>query len=408
MKIRQILWLIPDRQNYLFISYSQALKQLNYQVTLFDHTEQLIELGIDEMYSQIINHISSLDRESSLVIASFYHYSMALTPEFLKKISEKIALIIWSFDDEIYSTSQTFYQAQSAHAIITTDFYGRGIFEQLDIPTFFFPAPTIDLTILPTIQDKKIDIAFVGDCRKSNRHQYLNTLKEAGFRVEIFGRGSKNGFISRQKMREIFANSKICLNFTGSSIPDSIAQLEPWRQHIHQLKGRPFEICASGSFCLTEWVSHLEKCFSIGREIDCFCDLEELLAKARFYLTHDTIREEMAKTAYEKVNRDVLSLKSLEQVFLDLEMEILGNKLFVRKKEIVRSDYFRFLEVFFAALMAIKMIQRNNLGLAMNLLKQFKIFSFNSHHIYHLTRTFFTLVKMVYRRIIHQTDRSSL
>ncbi|MEA5468197.1 hypothetical protein, partial [Spirulina sp. 06S082] len=143
MKIHQILWLIPDRQNYIFHSYSEALQQLNYKVTLFDYTEQLIELGIEALHDRILERISHCDRSSSLVLTSFYHDSMALTPEFLKKLSEKIDLVVWSFDDEIYSTSQTIYQAQSAHAIITTDFYGRGIFEQLGIPTFFFPTPTI-------------------------------------------------------------------------------------------------------------------------------------------------------------------------------------------------------------------------------------------------------------------------
>ncbi|MBP0015939.1 MAG: glycosyltransferase family 1 protein [Cyanobacteria bacterium SBLK] len=323
---------------------------------------------------------------------------MALTPEFLKKLSKRIGLVVWSFDDEIYSTSQTLYQAQSAHAIITTDFYGRGIFEQLGIPTFFFPTPTIDLTILPTVKDKQIDISFVGDCHKASRRKYLDSLEEAGFNVETFGRGSKNGFVAREKMREVLANSKICLNFTGSTIPDSILQLEPWRKYIHQLKGRPFEICASGSFCLTEWSPHLEQCFSIEQEVDFFCNAEELLEKVRFYLTHDTIREEIAKAAYEKVHRDIFSLNSLENMFLEIEKKVLKQKKTLQKKEIFRSDYFRFLEVYFSILMAIKMLQNKDFKLAVHLLQKFNIFSFNLRHIYHLFRTCCTLGKLLYKK----------
>ncbi|WP_204104543.1 MULTISPECIES: glycosyltransferase [Spirulina sp. CCY15215] len=214
MKIHQILWLIPDR---------------------------------------ILDRISHCDRSSSLVLTSFYHDSMALTPEFLKKLSEKIDLVVWSFDDEIYSTSQTIYQAQSAHAIITTDFY-------------------------------------------------------------------------------------------------------------------------------------------VGQEIDYFSDIEELLEKVKFYLTHDTIREELAKAAYEKVHRDVFSLKSLENVFLELEKQVL------QKKEIFRSDYFRFLEVYFAVLMAIKMMQNKDFKLAIHLLQKFNIFSFHLRHIYHLLQVFFALGKIIYNK----------
>ncbi|MEA5470692.1 glycosyltransferase, partial [Spirulina sp. 06S082] len=233
---------------------------------------------------------------------------------------------------------------------------------------------------------------------KSNRKKYLNALTEAGFNVETFGRGSKNGFVSREKMREVLANSKICLNFTGSTIPDSIFQLEPWRQYIHQLKGRPFEICASGSFCLTEWSPHLEQCFRVRQEIDYFSDIEELLEKVKFYLTHDIIREELAKTAYEKVHRDVFFLKSLENVFLELEKQVLGKKQVLQKKEIFRSDYFRFLEVYFAVLMAIKMMQNKDFKLAIHLLQKFNIFSFHLRHIYHLFQVFFALVKIIYNK----------
>lgn len=89
-------------------------------------------------------------------------------------------------------------------------------------------------------------------------------------------------------MNKIFYLSRINLNITLPSIQTGLPQ-------------RIFDIMGSGGFVLTNYQKEIEDLFVIGKEIDVFHDLPELLEKTEYYLTHEKERLSIAMNGYMKV-----------------------------------------------------------------------------------------------------------
>lgn len=89
-------------------------------------------------------------------------------------------------------------------------------------------------------------------------------------------------------MNKIFYLSKINLNITLPSIETGLPQ-------------RIFDIMGSGGFVMTNYQSEIESFFTIGKEIEVFHDLEELLQKTTYYLNHEKERLKIAMNGYLKV-----------------------------------------------------------------------------------------------------------
>lgn len=138
--------------------------------------------------------------------------------------------------------------------------------------------------------EKKYDVVFIGK-NFGNRQMYVEYLESSGINVTVLGGGWKSGRATQIQMIEIFGQAKIVLNFSSSSN----------RPELKFLKGRIFEIPATGSFLLTEKCEHLNDFFEIGKELDEFSTKEELLEKVKYYLKNDELREEIAKNGKKKV-----------------------------------------------------------------------------------------------------------
>jgi spore maturation protein CgeB len=64
------------------------------------------------------------------------------------------------------------------------------------------------------------------------------------------------------------------------------------------ISARTFEIPACGTFMLHIDNADLRKCFTVGREVDCFSDASEAAAKIRYWLDNPEEREAMASRAF--------------------------------------------------------------------------------------------------------------
>lgn len=108
-------------------------------------------------------------------------------------------------------------------------------------------------------------------------------------------------------MNKIFYLSKINLNITLPSIETGLPQ-------------RIMDIMGSGGFLMTNYQQEIEDYFVIGKEIEVFHDLDELLEKTAYYLSHDNERLRIAMNGYLKV-RDNFSyihqLKHMLQIVKD-------------------------------------------------------------------------------------------
>ena len=103
------------------------------------------------------------------------------------------------------------------------------------------------------------------------------------------------------EMPKIFHLSRINLNITSRSIESGIPQ-------------RIWDVMGVGGFMLTNYQPEIEEYFEIGKEIEVFHNLEELMEKADFYLKHEDKRMRIAMNGYQKVRDYHTYSKRLEQI----------------------------------------------------------------------------------------------
>ncbi|WP_420070670.1 glycosyltransferase [Syntrophus gentianae] len=108
--------------------------------------------------------------------------------------------------------------------------------------------------------------------------------------VDVFGSGwHGDSFIPFYDMVRIFNQSRINLNLNGTSDPV-----------VRQISRRTFEVPGCRGFLLTSPSLHLEEYYEPGKEVMVASSLEELVDKAKYYLTHERERESIAQCGYER------------------------------------------------------------------------------------------------------------
>lgn len=128
---------------------------------------------------------------------------------------------------------------------------------------------------------KKYDVCFVGHVNSKNRDDALNRLF-AAFPNFYYGQA-----LFEEAARK-FSESKIVFNI---AMTDDINM-------------RCFEVMATGSFLLTNWIPTIEELFEDGKHCVFYRSEEEMIAKAQYYLEHDQEREAIAQAGYEEVMKN--------------------------------------------------------------------------------------------------------
>ena len=106
------------------------------------------------------------------------------------------------------------------------------------------------------------------------------------------GQAASGGFLhpKARKVPKVFHLSKINLNMTIKSIQSGLPL-------------RILDIMGCGGFLMTNYQAELTDYFEIGRDLEAYSSLEELVEKCAFYLEHDDIRQEIAHNGYEKIKQ---------------------------------------------------------------------------------------------------------
>ncbi|MDA8560534.1 glycosyltransferase [Nitrospinae bacterium] len=394
VKFKRILWLQPDTTIDTFSSNVKGLQTLGANVVSMNYRDLVLNLGIRGARIKLLNVIADFDPD--LILASFFSDNYELSPEFLREISSKVSLVIHAGDDEIFGTWQTIYFAQSADAVMTCDYGGRFMYEQLSIPTVYFRSPVLDFLGTPPVVERSIDVSFVGECDRADRSDYIEYLQRNGIKVETYGRGSENGFVSRTDFLKIISKSRITLNFSGRPVPLEILKKEPWRNHFKHLSGRAYEAARMQSFCLSEYCLGLDEMLSIGSEVDVFWDKQELLEKVKYYLKNDAEREGMAAKAFDKVRNEFDDLDYLCRSYNLLHEKLHNKKNRAVKYPVFRSFDFNASEVSANFLIFVFMLRLRKFSLALGVVPYF--FSFNFSCMVGLWRGMGKLVSRVLLR----------
>jgi spore maturation protein CgeB len=171
------------------------------------------------------------------------------------------------------------------------------------------------------------DLTFVGQ-RYGDRPAFVRAVADAGIDIQVWGNGwlelppqTFKGRVRRRLRRmlrpslslppeichgpvddqayvEMYSRSRISLGFAkvAGALPDG--------RVVKQVRLRDFEAPMSGAFYLAEYSEELAAFFEPDREIVCFEDEIELVAKARFYLAHPVQRERIRFAGHERALRE--------------------------------------------------------------------------------------------------------
>lgn len=88
----------------------------------------------------------------------------------------------------------------------------------------------------------------------------------------------------------VFAHSKININMTAPNIETGIPL-------------RVFDILGAGGFLITDWREDLKDCFTIGKDLEIYDGLDDLLEKTDYYLKHDEKRIAIARHGFDTVRK---------------------------------------------------------------------------------------------------------
>jgi len=143
----------------------------------------------------------------------------------------------------------------------------------------------------------------------------LNTLASR-FKVNLYTKSNTqhlqnvtvhSGVDYYTDMNKIFYLSKINLNITLPSIETGIPQ-------------RILDIMGCGGFVLTNYQAELEEFFVIGEEIEVFHNIDELIEKCTYYLSHEKERLKIAMNGYKKIREHFTYAVQLQRM-LDIVEE---------------------------------------------------------------------------------------
>ena len=136
--------------------------------------------------------------------------------------------------------------------------------------------------------------------------------KHFGNLSKIFGR-----CLSYDDMVKMYSQSKITLNFSGYPETKNVGTID-FDKSVKGLTGRDSEAPMCGAFYLTQYSDHIAQMYEIGKEIETFRSVPELIDKIKYYLENPVEAESIRKAGRERALKDYTWVKCLEKMFHEM------------------------------------------------------------------------------------------
>ncbi len=120
------------------------------------------------------------------------------------------------------------------------------------------------------------------------------------------------GPLGDEDLVRMYSRSKVSLGFS------SVGDTHRGPARILQVRLRDFEAPMSGAFYLVEHMEELLEFFEPGKEIACYRDGEELVAKCRHYLAHEDERERIREACLRRARAEHTWQKRFDRVFREI------------------------------------------------------------------------------------------
>src|SRR3989344_72235 len=323
--------------SYEYYNLYEPLAKMNngeHQVILFPFDEINLKIGRDTMNQQLLG---AVEREKP-DLCFFFLFENQIKEETVMKITESgIKTINWFADDKWRFDSFSKYWAPLFSWISTDDPLRVKDYNKIGYKNVIVGGwGCNDYLYKPMNVEKVYDVTFIGQPH-GDRKKVVEKLKNAGIKIECFGRGWPNGKVSQEDMIKIFSQSKINLNFSACSgrvgIVKGITRVffsggklhspAEWITNFktflarqqNEIKGSNFEIPGCNAFILSGYAKGLESYYELGKELICFKNDKDLIEKIKYYLAHENEREKITKAAYDRTINNYTYEKKFNQIF---------------------------------------------------------------------------------------------
>jgi spore maturation protein CgeB len=307
----------PDREfSYEYFNFYRSLEQMGHDVELFDYMGEIQLLGREGMNQKLLTRV----QEWQPTITLFSLYTDQFEPSMLEQMRRYTKTLCF-FHDDTWRVEYSRFWAQYFDYFTTPDINGQTKYREIGLPNaIHFPFGCNEQIFQKMAVEKKYDVSFVGAWHPY-REWLIRCIEAVGIRVEVVGHRWPKGEVDQESMIRIFNESRINLNLSNSaswdarylvSSPRALINRLRSKKNVEQIKARLFEVSGCGAFQLSYYVEGLAHCYDIDREIGIYSDVDDLIAKIRFYLKHDELREAIASAAYKRT----LAEHTFEQRFI--------------------------------------------------------------------------------------------
>ncbi len=307
-------------ESYEYVQFYKTLQSAGYDVTLFDFMVEMANAGRDAMNEKLLKVASELRPD----LAFFSLYTDQFKPEMIEKL-RRITKTLCFFHDDVWRIEYSRSWAKHFDWFTTPDVHGPTKYKALGLQNVVFFPFGVNNTVYPRFEkpEMKYDVSFVGAWHPY-REWLLKLLRKRGWNVKALGFRWPEGAASHEQMVALFNESRINLNLSNSanwdarylfSSPRALLNRLRSPKTVEQLKGRHFEVCATGGFQLSYYIDGLERLFHLGEEIAVYLDPDDLIRKVEFYLENETLRQEIAERGYRRTLADHTYSGRFDEVF---------------------------------------------------------------------------------------------
>jgi len=230
-------------------------------------------------------------------------------PETVEALKKRVRAVIHYTPDPAIVFHQTRHFIRSIPCydiVITTKRYEMDLYPELGAREVIYADQGYDANIFrphdvePELQSRlETDVIFVGHC-EPHYYRYVRCASEVTRNTGVWGKWDRHVWF-HPWLKSVYRGSgiwhvdyakAICCSKVGLGL---LSKLAP-----DQTTTRTYEITACGTFMLAERTEEHVSLFAEGKEADFFASEEEFKDKLNYYLSHDLIRERIAKAGRER------------------------------------------------------------------------------------------------------------
>jgi spore maturation protein CgeB len=302
--------------SYEEIHIRPALCRLGHNVSVFNTVNRDINVDNGEIKSIDGSFIRAIDLfKPDLVISTLYRDT--LRPETFKYLTgqTRTTTVIISGDDEKNFNTVSSRFSPYVNYIITTYKPAIEWHKKLTENVIFAPYHANEKTFKRYKADRFIDASYCG-LKSECREIALTKVAMSGIRIKVYGNGWSNDSCLKDVIDWVALINATKVNISLSTdIVDGKKCL--------QVKGRDFEIPMAGGFLLTQYNEELKPLYKFGKEIETYQSIDDLITKAKYYITHDRERERIALAGHKRARREHTTICRWRQILKQVKLKTL-------------------------------------------------------------------------------------